>query len=81
VQILSIDPKADKAISGLNGKDLKGRPLTVSEARPRTGGGSKEPSALFYFRGNSSGDMYASYVSPSQILDSRPPARPVPTGD
>ncbi len=27
---------ADKAISGLNGKDLKGRTLTVNEARPRT---------------------------------------------
>jgi len=33
--------EADKAISGLNGKDLKGRPLTVSEARPRTGGGGR----------------------------------------
>ena len=36
--------EADKAIAGLNGKDLKGRPLTVNEARlrtdrPRTGGG------------------------------------------
>ena len=35
--------EADKAIAGLNGKDLKGRPLTVIEARartdrPRTGG-------------------------------------------
>jgi hypothetical protein len=28
--------EADKATSGLNGKDLKGRPLTVNEARPRT---------------------------------------------
>jgi RNA recognition motif-containing protein len=28
--------EADKAIAGLNGKDLKGRPLTVNEARPRT---------------------------------------------
>ena len=28
--------EADKAISGLNGKDVKGRPLTVNEARPRT---------------------------------------------
>jgi hypothetical protein len=28
--------EADIAISGLNGKDLKGRPLTVNEARPRT---------------------------------------------
>ena len=36
--------EADKVISGLNGKDLKGRPLSVNEAgprtdRPRTGGG------------------------------------------
>jgi cold-inducible RNA-binding protein len=28
--------EAEKAISSLNGKDLKGRPLTVNEARPRT---------------------------------------------
>ena len=28
--------EADKAISGLNGVDLKGRPLTANEARPRT---------------------------------------------
>ncbi len=28
--------EADKAISGLNGKELKGRNLTVNEARPRT---------------------------------------------
>ncbi len=28
--------EADKAIAGLNDKDLKGRPLTVNEARPRT---------------------------------------------
>src|SRR5665647_602595 len=28
--------EADKAIADLNGKDLKGRPLTVNEARPRT---------------------------------------------
>ncbi len=38
--------EADKAISGLNGKDLKGRPPTVNEARPRTdrprtGGGGR----------------------------------------
>ena len=26
--------EAEKAIAGLNGKDLKGRPLTVNEARP-----------------------------------------------
>ena len=31
--------EADKAIAGLNGVDLKGRPLTANEARPRTDGG------------------------------------------
>ena len=39
--------EADKAIAALNGKDLKGRNLTVNEAKPRTdrprtgGGGSR----------------------------------------
>jgi len=37
--------EADKAIASLNGKDFKGRPLTVNEARPRTdrprGGGGR----------------------------------------
>jgi len=36
------DTEAQAAIAALNGKDLKGRPLTVNEARPRTenrGGG------------------------------------------
>ena len=28
--------EAEKAIAGLNGVDLKGRPLTANEARPRT---------------------------------------------
>ncbi len=28
--------EAEKAIAALNGKDLKGRTLTVNEARPRT---------------------------------------------
>jgi RNA recognition motif-containing protein len=28
--------EADKAVSGMNGKDLKGRSLTVNEAKPRT---------------------------------------------
>lgn len=28
--------EAEKAISALNGKDMKGRNLTVNEARPRT---------------------------------------------
>lgn len=29
------DQEAQAAISGLNGKDMGGRPLTVNEARPR----------------------------------------------
>jgi len=37
--------EAEAAIAGLNGKDLKGRPLTVNEARPREdrqgGGGGR----------------------------------------
>ena len=41
--------EADAAITGLHGKPLKGRPLTVNEARPKTdsphggGGGSGAP--------------------------------------
>ena len=38
--------EAEKAIAALNGKDLKGRAITVNEARPRTdrprqGGGNR----------------------------------------
>jgi len=39
---MSNKAEADKAISALNGKELKGRTLTVNEARPRSdnrGGG------------------------------------------
>lgn len=32
----SDDAAADKAIADMNGKDMEGRPLTVSEARPMT---------------------------------------------
>ncbi len=31
--------KAATAIAGLNGKDMRGRALTVNESRPKTGGG------------------------------------------
>jgi RNA recognition motif-containing protein len=60
--------EADKAISGLNGKDLKGRPLTVNEARPRTdrprtGGGGGGRGGFDGGRYRSRGDMYASYKS------------------
>ena len=30
--------QAQAAIKGLNGKDLKGRPMTVNESKPREGG-------------------------------------------
>lgn len=39
---MSSKSEAEAAIAGLNGKDLKGRALTVNEARPKTesrGGG------------------------------------------
>ena len=43
---MSSDSDADKAISGLNGRDLDGRALNVNEARPKTdrpsgGGGGR----------------------------------------
>lgn len=36
---MSTDAEAQAAISGLNGKQFKGRALTVNEARPRSEGG------------------------------------------
>jgi RNA recognition motif-containing protein len=33
---MPVDNEAEAAIAGLNGKDLKGRALTVNKARPRT---------------------------------------------
>lgn len=33
--------EADAAIKGLNGKPLKGRPLKVNQAKPRSEGGSR----------------------------------------
>jgi RNA recognition motif-containing protein len=32
---MSVEAEARAAIDGLSGKELKGRPLTVNEARPR----------------------------------------------
>lgn len=36
---MSNKAEADAAISGLNGKEIKGRALTVNEARPKAEGG------------------------------------------
>jgi cold-inducible RNA-binding protein len=37
---MTTDADADRAIAGLNGKDLGGRALNVNEARPKTDRGS-----------------------------------------
>lgn len=52
---MASDEEADKAIQALNGSQLSGRQITVSEARPqqpRSGGGGGG------FRGSSRGDRY-----------------------
>jgi len=52
------DSEAQAAIAALNGKDLKGRPLTVNEARPRTehrGGGGMGGGGFRGGRGGSGG--------------------------
>ena len=36
---MPVQAEAQAALTGLNGKAIKGRPLTVNEARPRTEGG------------------------------------------
>lgn len=36
---MGTDKEAQEAISALNGKEVGGRPLVVSEARPKEGGG------------------------------------------
>lgn len=36
---MSNDTEAQAAIDAMNGLELEGRPLTVNEARPRSGGG------------------------------------------
>ena len=38
---MSNNSEAQSAISGLDGKDLKGSSLRVNEARPRRGGGKR----------------------------------------
>jgi cold-inducible RNA-binding protein len=44
--------EAQAAISGLHGKDLLGRPLTVNEARQRAGGSRPERRSGGFGRGN-----------------------------
>jgi RNA recognition motif-containing protein len=44
------------AISGLNGQDLKGRSLKVSEARPRESRGDRDGGGGGGFRGGRGGD-------------------------
>jgi len=44
-------PEGTTAITGLNGKDLKGRALTVNEARPRTDSGPRHAGGGFDRRG------------------------------
>ena len=38
---LPVQAEAEAAIAGLNGKDIKGRKVTVNEARPMTEGGNR----------------------------------------
>ena len=40
---MSDDTEAQAAITGLNGTDLKGRAITVNEARPREDAGGRRP--------------------------------------
>ena len=41
---MSVPAEADRAIAGLNGRELGGRALNVNEARPKTGGGPRDRS-------------------------------------
>jgi len=55
---MPVEAEAQAAIAALNGKDLKGRPLTVNEARPRTenrGGGGGGGGGGGYRGGNGGG--------------------------
>jgi cold-inducible RNA-binding protein len=48
---MSSPGEAEKAIAELNGRDLQGRKLNVSEARERTSGGGDRPRGGFARRG------------------------------
>ena len=47
--------EGDAAISGLNGKELKGRTLTVNEARPRTTDRARRPGGGGFGSGSGGG--------------------------
>jgi RNA recognition motif-containing protein len=47
--------EAQKAIAGLNGKDMKGRAISVSEAKPKTDRGSRGGKSGFVGRGGRRG--------------------------
>jgi cold-inducible RNA-binding protein len=49
------DQEAQAAITGLNGKEVEGRALTVNEARPKTEGGSRGGSGGGYGGGGGGG--------------------------
>lgn len=43
---MAVKEEGQAAITALGGKDVKGRPLTVNEARPKTEGGGRGPSGF-----------------------------------
>jgi RNA recognition motif-containing protein len=49
---MSNDSEAEKAIEGLNGKQVGGRQLNVNEARPKTGGGGGRGGSRDDYRGH-----------------------------
>ena len=52
---MSSDEEAQRAVAQLDGRDLQGRRLNVSEARERTPGGPPRAMGGGYSRGNSGG--------------------------
>ena len=44
---MAVKEEGTAAITALNGKDLKGRPLTVNEAKPKTEGGPRRSGGGF----------------------------------
>ena len=52
------DQEAQAAITGLNGKEVEGRALTVNEARPKTEGGGRGGSGGGGYGGGGGGRRY-----------------------